>query len=156
MKTHIIALWIVVSILVAFCIVDVIHRAVYSAEPKEPNPVDGTLRLYDDQLQWWTKSGLLLFPPIKGWYCANSEVAKALGIGTLEARISCLERGGHEWEYEKVVKEGNWISDTFYVRKITYIFTCKNCSERKTKTLDELTPAERQALGDLGIITNEP
>ena len=66
----------------------------------------------------------------------------------LQKQLQCAAKG-HNFIFEKSKKLSLW--DLVH-RKGIYQFKCTNCDLTITKTGDELTPEEKRALKDLGIL----
>jgi len=72
------------------------------------------------------------------------------GLATVK-QLQCAAKG-HNFVFEKdaCVYFGGWL-----LSRKQYQFKCTNCDLTITKTIDELTSIEKEALKDLGILEEE-
>ena len=64
----------------------------------------------------------------------------------LQKQLQCAAKG-HNFIFEKLIGERRFFEPFKF-----YQFKCSNCNLTITKIKDELTPKERKALKDLGIL----
>jgi len=73
------------------------------------------------------------------------------GLATIK-QLQCAAKG-HDFVFEKKEEYNFWAS--LRPKPIKYQFKCTNCDLTITKTIDELTSIEKEALKDLGILEEE-